>query len=239
MALALHRSPLELKFCYLCFEWRIESSWDAHCQAHLSHITSKRCGVMNYCHTMVRPAFCPFCIGNESLPASIRLVSFARDMTPVQHLQPHMSNCIWPLRCPHPLCHLPIRDKTSFCYHLDDVHSLKIRPVAKVPRRESESENYIRWSSEERVRKRKRQGSRHLLHPIAAQELAENAFGTSSQSPALAEPGDHDQQTIIPCLLSKNPGLDYQPGDERFPELTTGTSGFSVHSESSTPGLDS
>lgn len=116
----------ELKYCFACFSWLFEEEWDEHCRVHLESITSKRCASITYCHTLVCPAFCPFCMGNNRLNASSRWSSWTREAKLWSHIQSHLEASHWPLRCPHPLCSLQLTDEISFLYHLSDVHSFRI-----------------------------------------------------------------------------------------------------------------
>ena len=128
LACTLGRLQAELKYCFICFCWFVEEEWDKHCETHLKSITSKRCASITYCHTLVRPAYCPFCIGDNRLAASSRWISWTREAKLWRHLQSHLEASHWPLICPHPLCSLTLNDETSFLYHLSDVHSLRMSP---------------------------------------------------------------------------------------------------------------
>ena len=128
LARTLQRRPCELRYCYTCFNWFVEEEWEEHCQMHVASLTSKRCATIIYCHTLIRPAFCPFCLGNRKEAASRRCQSWTREAKLWTHLQTHFGKTHWPLRCPHPLCDLQLQDETSFFYHLSDVHVLKMSP---------------------------------------------------------------------------------------------------------------
>ena len=113
----------EIHYCHQCFDSVIGEEWEPHCQAHLDTLTSKRCGTVTYCHTLVRPGYCPFCIGKISLSASERLKPWTRDHKLWTHVKDeHLAGCQWPLVCPHPLCGTPHDDSTSFQFYLIDVH---------------------------------------------------------------------------------------------------------------------
>jgi hypothetical protein len=77
---------------------------------------------------MLIPAFCPCCIGNNKLPASRRLQPYTRDRDLWDHLETHLEEFSWPGECPHHLCSLPLKDETSFLYHMSNVHSLRTSP---------------------------------------------------------------------------------------------------------------
>jgi hypothetical protein len=100
MANRLGRLLSEIHYCYQCFEWVVGEKWEPHCQAHLDALTSKRCGTVTHCHTLVRPGYCPFCIGKKSLPASERLKPWSRDHKLWMHVKDeHLTDCQWPLVC--------------------------------------------------------------------------------------------------------------------------------------------
>jgi hypothetical protein len=79
LAKTLERTLSELQYCFTCFDWYVEEEWNQHCQIYLESITSKRCASITYCNTLVRPAFCPFCLGGKQLPASTRWSSWTRE----------------------------------------------------------------------------------------------------------------------------------------------------------------
>ena len=99
--------------------------WNGHCQEHLSAITSKRCGSITYCHTLVRPGYCPFHLSDERLPASERWESWTRDRKLWVHLDEHINKVEhWPSPCPHPLCDLSVKDAAEMRYHFIDDHGM-------------------------------------------------------------------------------------------------------------------
>ena len=106
LACTLERLHSELKYCFACFDWFVEEEWDQHCQMHLKSITSKRCGCITHCHTLFRPDFCPFCMGDNRLPALSRWTSWTREAKLWSHLESHLEASRWPLECPHPLCNV-------------------------------------------------------------------------------------------------------------------------------------
>ena len=167
LACTLERLQPELRYCFACFSWSVEEEWDKHCQTHLKSITSKRCASITYCHTLVRPAFCPFCIGDDRLDASSRWNSWTREAKLWGHLQSHLEASRWPLKCPHPLCSLQLNDEISFLYHLSDVHGLRMNPqVNKYQQQECNSEPLINWTPDTASQKRKRQdGNEQKLQP--------------------------------------------------------------------------
>src|SRR5947209_6873434 len=125
MATRLGRLLSEISYCYVCFDWVVGGAWKPHCQAHLDARRSTRCGSVTYRHTLLRPAYCPFCVNRTSLPASERLKPWSRDHKLWIHLnEEHLTDCKWPLVCPYedPLCEASYEDAASFQFHLMDVH---------------------------------------------------------------------------------------------------------------------
>jgi hypothetical protein len=78
--------------------------------------------MITYCHTLVRPGYCPFCLGGETLPANQRIESWSRDHKLWNHVKDHLRGCCWPLICPHPSCDTSLENETSFQFHLMDDH---------------------------------------------------------------------------------------------------------------------
>lgn len=116
-------------YCYTCFSWTLGyDNWEVHCQTHMTKLSSLVCGCMTYCHTTVRPACCPFCLGSEKLPAAKRLASFSRDSILWTHMEKfHLLGATFPSGCPHPLCGTTLDTSRDFRGHLIDVHGLSAR----------------------------------------------------------------------------------------------------------------
>jgi hypothetical protein len=130
--------PSEIHYCYHCFEWVVGNDWGAHCSLHLPELSSKRCGAVLYCHTLARPAYCPFCLGNQQLVSSKRMQSWARDHQAVTHVALHMRDCHYPMACPHPLCETSLLDSTSLRFHFIDDHGMSAKlPKDVVPKNQS------------------------------------------------------------------------------------------------------
>lgn len=129
MASQLGQLQSDVHYCHRCFEWVIGDEWDQHCHSHLSAMTSKRCGTIMFCHTLIRPGYCPFCLGNEALPACERLESWTRDYNLWSHVNEHLKGRKWPCPCPHPLCDLSFEDETKLQFHFMDEHGFgRTRP---------------------------------------------------------------------------------------------------------------
>ena len=126
LAKTLERMLSELRYCFTYFDCYVEEEWDRHCRMHLESIASKRCASITYCNTLVRPAFCRFCLRGKQLPASSRWSSWTREAKLWSHLGEHLATACWPRTCPHPLCSLELESEKSFLYHLIDVHNLQM-----------------------------------------------------------------------------------------------------------------
>lgn len=122
MASRIERLQSDVRYCHQCFDWVIGEEWEPHCQSHLAGMATRRCGTITYCHTLVRPGYCPFCISETTLPASKRLESWTRDHKLWSHVNEHLEECRWPRECPHPLCDTSLRDAAALQFHFVDEH---------------------------------------------------------------------------------------------------------------------
>lgn len=212
-----NRDRSEIKYCYVCFHWFTIDDWEKHCQLHLDAIKSKNCATITYCHTLLRPAFCPFCLGGieAQMSASKRWSSWTRENQLREHLATHLAKAKWPMKCPHPLCKLNLVDATSFAYHLSDSHRLVMN--------ERQQETLITGSNDRKCHKRK------AIETIS--------FGPS---PAKQAKGDLvPQESVPPLEISSSSPLDnLHPsplGSDGVPVLTY--SGGSSVPESYEPSL--
>src|SRR2546423_15534210 len=90
----------------------------------------KRCGTITYCHILIRPGYCPFCMSTTTLPAFKRLESWTRDHKPWSQVNKYLEECRWPLVCPHPLCDTSLKDPAALQFHFVDEDGFScIRPV--------------------------------------------------------------------------------------------------------------
>lgn len=133
MASRLEHLQQDVHYCYQCFSWVIGEDWEPHCQAHLAAVITKWCGTVTHCHTLMRPGYCPFCVADKTIPATERLVSWARDHQLWNHVEEHLEACSWPRNCPHPLCDASVfEEPEALRYHLVDEHRFS-RKRAKKP----------------------------------------------------------------------------------------------------------
>jgi hypothetical protein len=167
--------PADIDYCYFCFSWITEEKWNEHCQSHIDSLSSKRCGSITYCSTLLRPALCPFCIGNKKLDASIRLETWTRENQLRKHIGTHLKGSRWPLKCPFPLCDLELNKKENFLYHLDDVHSLKMSPdKTKTQAQEIAEEPFIAFHPNPTTGKRKRDDQDSQSHDANKKQLSDH-----------------------------------------------------------------
>lgn len=125
------RLQADVHYCHQCFNWVFGvEEWESHCLRHLQTLASKKCGTITYCHTLVRPGYCPFCLGEVAEPAGRRLESWCRDHALWKHIDLHLMGRSWPLVCPHPLCDTSLCTDKDLQFHFIDEHGLsRTRPT--------------------------------------------------------------------------------------------------------------
>jgi hypothetical protein len=97
-------------------------------------------------------------MGDNTLPASKRWISSAKDANLWSHLEQHLDTSYWPSNCPHPLCSLQLDNETAFLYHLSDVHGLgATQYVQKRSQQERNSKDFVLYNPNAAGRKRNRQ----------------------------------------------------------------------------------
>jgi hypothetical protein len=111
-----------VQYCFLCFKWFDGGdAWEEHCRGHLNSMTPKWCAIRVYCHTLISPGFCPYCLGNNG-SASQRLRQWTRNCTLMAHVEQHVEQvCSWPTMC---LCGTEVEDASTLRHHLSDAHGL-------------------------------------------------------------------------------------------------------------------
>ncbi len=114
----------QLKYCYECFDFFTVAEWEDHCKNHLQREISRRCEIITYCHTLVRPGYCPFCLGCDRLPPSRRMSVWKRS----NELRAHVNEDIKRMRdnyvCSHPMCNVKFDSEMHLRYHLSDIHGM-------------------------------------------------------------------------------------------------------------------
>ncbi|EXJ88025.1 hypothetical protein A1O1_04952 [Capronia coronata CBS 617.96] len=96
-----------VELCFLCNEWVFgEISWEKHCHQHLARIQDLPtfCDPLIYGRVLATAGYCPFCLTDERLPASVRLKQFLNRGKWLTHIHKHISSLDVkePLKCAHP-----------------------------------------------------------------------------------------------------------------------------------------
>ena len=129
MVKKLVRVPSEIRYCHLCFKWIVGDEWEPHCALHLSSLTTKRCGTLSHCNTLVRPGYSPFRLGKKEESAAYRLQSWSRDFDLWIHVNDEVDGRRWPILCPHPLCDILLKGDRDLQFHFIDDHGFsRTRP---------------------------------------------------------------------------------------------------------------
>lgn len=116
------------ELCFLCNEWFCGiGAWETHCQHRLDHPDSLPtwCDPLAYGAVLARAGYCPFCLGDERMPASVRMYQFQKRWTWLDHIQTHireLENATRPLNCPRLHSHCPRRFDSvlDLQFHLQD-----------------------------------------------------------------------------------------------------------------------
>jgi hypothetical protein len=211
MAHSLCQLQSDVHYCYLCYDWVIGDQWVPHCQSHLDGLMTKRCGSVTSCYTLVRPAYCPFCIGKLDDPAPKRLQSWTRDRKLWDHIrQHHLADCLWPGKCPHPLCDVILEDYVTFEAHLVNEHGLT-RPGKTTAKRSLEVDDAASingpTSSTVSARKRRKVEDASYLAWMPSSNFQTGA-DTRPSVPSYrpSKRSRHSTLTVSPPALSLRPG---------------------------------
>lgn len=115
-----------VQYCFLCFRWFQDVvTWEEHCSAHLRSMNTAWCGIQTYCHTIISPGHCSFCLSNEQIPASQRLQAWTRNCFLMKHVDNHIVKiCFFALTCPHPRCCEQLNSLDLLRHHLGDTYGL-------------------------------------------------------------------------------------------------------------------
>ncbi|MCJ1474750.1 hypothetical protein MMC13_003410 [Lambiella insularis] len=211
MANRLGRLQTEIHYCYLCFNWVVGEEWEPHCCEHLAEIRTGQCGTITYCHTLVRPGYCPFCLNNTTLPPSKRLESWTRDHKLWSHVDDHLRTCRWPHICPHITCDTLLKDTTALQFHLVDDHGLgRARPgkgakstTLDGPDKKIPSDTAVKGSGPKG--KRTFLSNKRVLDWMPTQNLHDSPG--SSEKPTRHrpfKPARQPPQTVCPLIISRD-----------------------------------
>lgn len=119
-------------------EWFQKCQWPDHCTAHLQSWQTQHCEVVKYRHTVIRPAYCPFCLWNLQNPAEERLQHWTCSGNLRQHIETkHMPEISWPATTSVCGCSQTFENERELRHHLHDVHGLNdtIWRNPKLPRK--------------------------------------------------------------------------------------------------------
>ena len=76
-----------VQYCFLCFQWFDGGdAWEEHCRGHLASTLPKWCAVRVYCHTVISPGFCPYCMAKDG-PASKRMRQWTENCKLMAHIE--------------------------------------------------------------------------------------------------------------------------------------------------------
>ena len=222
LAHKLERTPSKLKYCYECFDWFVEEDWGEHCRMHLQSLSSKRCSSITYCNVLLRPSFCPFCLGDDRLQPSFQWQSFTKDAKLWSHLGAHIVACRWPLKCPHPLCSLQFDDELSFLYYLGDVHSVYMSVSTQESWRNRRDCDTLTWASGTESQNGKRK--RHTVDGEGTMPSTPIAFDNTVDSSYLECFSDRKATNASPTPLwpekPEVPFVDLTADNDPVPGLT-------------------
>jgi hypothetical protein len=133
-----------------------------HCKQHLTSITSHRCDITTYRHTVLRPGYCLFCLNNSKLSASSRMHQWTRSNKLWNHIETHIHEHAWPSICPHTLCDIQLDTAASFRYHLSDIHGFRRQVLSGRGKRHhhKEKEAKLELNSSDDLRDQTKKGKR-------------------------------------------------------------------------------
>lgn len=183
IGLACQVSESSLRFCYECMKWLLLHEWRDHCTAHLQSWRNQHCEVVRYRHTVIRPAYCPFCLWNLQAPAEERLQYWTRSGNLREHIESqHMPGISWPTK--ESICGYSqiFENERELRHHLHDVHGLKdtIWRNPKPPRKRKRIRKVEVQFSPQKPREESSKKARFYRYPPPRQEhdarLSDNIF---------------------------------------------------------------
>lgn len=133
--------PTSDSYCHECRLWiTSDEDWESHCLGHL-HEMDQFCGLIRWQGLIIRAQRCMFCLGDESIRASRRLLQFVQTSHLHKHLATHLARVLWPLLCPHPRCTSILEDTRAFWIHANGVHKVRFpfARAAALPEQEDEA----------------------------------------------------------------------------------------------------
>lgn len=137
------------EFCFFCNEWFTDPQrWADHCEHHVEDPETLpiQCDPFIYGGCLATPGLCPWCLGNQSLPATVRMKQFPERSKWQNHVQGHIEQLkSLPFQapaCPHPreACDEEFESMQKLENHLQDVHCW-IPPRPSLKRRSPDSDS--------------------------------------------------------------------------------------------------
>jgi hypothetical protein len=177
-------------------------------------MVSKQCGNVTYCHTLVRPGYCPFCMNDRALPASERLESWTRDHKLWSHVNEHLGQCRWPCTCPHPFCDASVENAVALQFRFMDHHGFSRARRGKAaslnksdsPDEKTSSDNKDEVSPPNRKQKSLSSAVKlEWLSPLSAQDASAHRANFSQYYPH--KRSRPTSAAICPALLTTHVGV--------------------------------
>lgn len=114
------------EYCWECFQFCDQKAYQEHCQVHISSITEST-GIhyeaITYRSTLIKPAYCIFCLWDDNLDAPSRMRTFLRSHDLRRHLETHVIDMKWTGVCPDGSCRKDFNDAQDLRRHLHDIHT--------------------------------------------------------------------------------------------------------------------
>ena len=120
------------ELCFLCRLWVVSGEeWESHCQSHLDELEAipTRCDPLVYGGVPISLGYCPFHLGNEGLPALVRMRQFPRAEWKI-HIHEELRELDTKLgghECPlktTPRCPESAVGLQDLKFHLQDIHGV-------------------------------------------------------------------------------------------------------------------
>lgn len=185
-----HRTAAEkvdgfAELCFLCNEWFYGiGAWETHCQHHLDHPDSLPmwCDPLAYGGVLARAGYCPFCLGDERMSASVRMHQFKKRWTWLDHIQTHireLENAARPLNCPRLHAHCPEKFDSvlDLQFHLQDAFGVERNDDTKKMKRPRYGVNDIPPSKRRKVQQcRNNSEENDRVTPLQTQYTIHNTY---------------------------------------------------------------
>lgn len=135
------------EFFFACSVWvTSEQDWADHCLGHLDQPEAipTQCNPFKYGGHLASPGYCPWCLGDVSLSATVRAQQFPDRLKWQSHIDDHIAKLEGekPPICLHPRtqCTEVFFSMQDLKFHLQDVHCIEFSKGCKRPSLESEAD---------------------------------------------------------------------------------------------------